>query len=479
MPPLVDLPGHIGRYRILVEAGQAPLARHWAVHWSLIGNLGVDLLVVGLHPWLDVEPAARLIVTLIPLATVMAMLWAAREAHGRLPAGAALALPLAYAYPFQLGFVNFCLAQAMAIAGLALWLRLAKTRPTFCRVLVFAPIALVIWLCHSFGWAMLGVFVFGAEWQLGRMAGLSPLRSALRAALFCVPMALPLIAMAASDDPMVGETGDWLNGVGKAQWIASILRERWRVWDVSGVILMACVLWTAVRSRRLGFAPLLGVPALLGLGAFLILPRLFQGGSYVDMRMLPASVALALLAIRVKPGERTIARRLAIMATGFLIARTVVTTIAFLFYAQGQVAVLRALPALPIGGGVLVLVDEPSSRQWSQPRFTHIAGIAIARRRVFQNEQWSLPGQQPIRPLHSGAAPFESDPSQLVYPRNGEFRTTDFDDAVARFDRCTYGSVWTIGFPAGRAQAADLRLVWHDGRSAVYRLRHGAHAACR
>ena len=47
---------------------------------------------------------------------------------------------------------------------------------------------------------------------------------------------------------------------------------------------------------------------------------------------------------------------------------------------------------------------------------------------------------------------------------------TDFDEAIAHFDRGTFGYVWTIGFPPGRAHAADLVLIWANKRSALYRV---------
>jgi hypothetical protein len=129
---------------------------------------------------------------------------------------------------------------------------------------------------------------------------------------------------------------------------------------------------------------------------------------------------------------------------------------------------LRALPALPVGSGVLVLVHEPSTGEWENPRWTHVAGMAIARRRVFTNTQWALPGQQLIRPLHPRAAPLDRDPSHLVYPP--QYPTTDFDAAIAGFDRGTFQRVWTIGFPAGRAHARDLVPVWSDSVSTLYRV---------
>lgn len=467
--PLTDLPGHIGRYRILAEAGTGPLAQHYGVRWALIGNLGVDLIVLALHPLLDVEPATRLVVTCIPPLTVAAMLWLAREAHGRMPASAAFALPIAYSFPFQSGFVNFCLAVALTFAGLALWLRLARTRALWVRIAVFMPYAGLVWVCHSFGWAMLGLFVIGAEWAMRMRRGEPWFAAAIRAGLVALPMAWPAaIMLGGVGDPLAGDTGDWFHWTAKAQWLVSILRERWKLYDVAGVLLTLCLLWAVVRSRRMAFDGVLGIPALFGLVAFVLLPRLFQGGAGVDMRILPYAVALAVLAIRIGPGEDRLERRIALAGTLFGAARIATTTTAFILFAQGQARALRAIDALPRGSAVLVLVDEPSMKSWYNPRLSHIAGIAIARRRVFTNEQWALGGQQLIHPRHPLAAPFDRDPSQIVHTHDPDDETVDFDKAIAAFDRCTFQRVWTIGFPTGRAHATDLRPVWSDGRSAVY-----------
>jgi hypothetical protein len=475
-PPLVDMPGHIGLYRIMAEAGQAPLSQHYAVHHALIGNLGVEGLVLALHPLLDVEPATHLVVGLIPPLTVAEMLWLAREVHGRIPAAAPFALPLAFALPFQLGFVNFALAAALALAGVALWIRLARTERPIVRILVFVPIAGMVWLCHSFGWAMLGLFVAGAEWAIRHQRGDSRRSAALWAILSVAPMAWPQFLAMLGGVGLVGDTGDWFNLMAKAQWVASLLRERWKPYDVACVIVLALLLWTAIRSRRLSFMPILAAPALLGLAAFLLLPRLYAGGAYVDMRILPCTAALALLAIRVSPGEEPLSRRLAWFGTGFFALRTLTSVAAIALFAREQQAELPALALIPPGSAVLSLVDEPSTASWENPRLGHLAGIAIARRRVFTNEQWAISGQQLIEPLHPRAAPLDRDPSQLVRRPDAPYRQTDFDRAIAGFDRTTFDYVWTIGFPAGRARAADLVPVWSDGHSALYRVENAQKA---
>ncbi len=43
-PPFVDLPGHLGHYRVELDVGHSPsLGRYYGFHWAPIGNLGVDL----------------------------------------------------------------------------------------------------------------------------------------------------------------------------------------------------------------------------------------------------------------------------------------------------------------------------------------------------------------------------------------------------------------------------------------------------
>src|SRR3954466_11939612 len=71
IPPLVDLLGHMGRYRVELDIGRSPwLHDYYAFHWAAIGNLGVDLLMMVLGPLIGLEPATKLIVLFIPPMTV-------------------------------------------------------------------------------------------------------------------------------------------------------------------------------------------------------------------------------------------------------------------------------------------------------------------------------------------------------------------------------------------------------------------------
>ena len=46
VPPLVDLFGHMGRYRVQLDLATSPcLQQYYEFDWAPIGNLGVDGLV--------------------------------------------------------------------------------------------------------------------------------------------------------------------------------------------------------------------------------------------------------------------------------------------------------------------------------------------------------------------------------------------------------------------------------------------------
>src|SRR3546814_3418910 len=85
VPPLTDLPGHMGRYRVQLDLVDSPaLQQYYRFEWALIGNLGIDLLIVPLSKLFGLELAVKLIVLLIPSLTVAGFLWVAREVHGQI-----------------------------------------------------------------------------------------------------------------------------------------------------------------------------------------------------------------------------------------------------------------------------------------------------------------------------------------------------------------------------------------------------------
>ncbi|HXH17302.1 MAG TPA: hypothetical protein VNJ10_14370 [Sphingomonas sp.] len=478
LPPLSDLPGHMGRWHIAMALHDSPsLARYYDYAWAPIPNLGLDLLVPAVSQVLAFETATKVVVIAIPVLTAAGLLWTAYEAHGRVPPTAIFALPMVYAWPFQFGFVNFTLSQALAFCALALWLRWGRSGRLGLRAVVFVPVACLLWLAHSFGWGLFGLMAAAAE--LARLRGQArhwPM--AIGAVIVrCLPLAVPLLFMInaalqapAGDGARGLGADDWFDVAAKATWIASILRDRWQVFDILSLIPFAAILYLAARSPKLHFAAVLGWQALACAAAFALLPRLMMGGAYVDMRMAPAALMLALIAIAPPVGHRWFAHGLALAGTAFLIVRLVGTSVSFVERAGEQQRELAAIAHIPRGAAVLALVRRPCGGVWSDLRRDALPGMAIVRRDVFTNTQWALAGQQLLRVRHIQAAPYTADPSQLVRPAACAERGTNFAQAIGTFPRAAFTHVWTLGFRRGEAQARDLRLIWTNGESSLYRV---------
>ena len=490
IPPLVDLPGHMGRYRVQLVYDQYPWLKEWYdFHWSLMGNLGVDLLIIPLHHIFGLELAVKLIVIAIPAMTVAGMLWIAREVHGRIPATALFALPLAYAFPFHFGFVNFALSMAFALLAFGWWLRLARLRKFALRSIVFVPISILIWVTHTFGWGLLGVLAFSAElirqhderrdpnlsWKQDLVGGW--LLPWFYAGVQCLVLALPalLMVMWRSGGHVSGQTFDAFNWRAKMLWITQVFRDRWQLFDIASIGVLFLLMFKAVRDPNIQYSRNLALSGVFLLLVYVLLPRVVFGSAYADMRLVPFMLAVFIIAIRPKPGLSIRgAATVAVLGMSFFCVRMAATTWSFALYDRSYDRELRALDHLPLGARLISFVGETCYNEWTQTRLQHLPALALERKLAYTNDQWSMAGGQLLTVRYGPARRFAHDPSQIVTdvqcPREW-WRPVPW--ALARFPRDAFDYVWMIEPPR-----YDLRFeqglvpVWRDGASALFKIDH-------
>jgi hypothetical protein len=475
VPPLTDLPGHMGRYRIQLDIENSEaLARFYDFEWALIGNLGVDLLVVPLAKLFGLELAVKLIVTSIPALTVAGFLWVAREVHGRIPPTAYFALPFAYGHPFIFGFVNFALSMAFAFLAFALWLRLARYGRFRLRAALFVPISVIIWVTHTYGWGALGLMAFSAEAVRQHDKGRHFIDAAFRAGIHCLSIAPPLLLMLSWRSGHVGGvTTDWFNLWSKLRWVLTALRDRWQWFDLAALAAVVVLLVEAARHPRLEYSRNLAASALVLLLVFILLPRIVFGSAYADMRLVPYLLALAVVGIRYRPAATPKhLKALAVAGIAFFLVRTAGTTASFWLYDRSYDRELAALDHVPQGARLLSLVGEYCGRPWAMTRLQHLPGLAVVRRGAFSNEQWVMAGAQLLRVNYPEGRPFLHDPSQIVTGRKcpREFYWT-INQALARVPRQAFDYVWMVSPPRFDPKMTQgLRPVWRSGRSILFRV---------
>jgi hypothetical protein len=475
IPPLVDLLGHMGRYRVEIDLDHSIyLQRYFDYRWAAIGNLGVDLLVKAFGPIIGLEPAVKLIVLAIPPLTAAGFLWVAREVHGRIPPTAFFAIPFIYGHPFMFGFVNFALSMALAFLAFGLWLRLGRLGRTRLRAWLFVPISVLIFFCHTYGWGALGLMCFSAEAVRQHDRGIGWFKAGVNAALHASVMALPILIMLVwRSETHGGETGDWFNFKAKLFWVEMALRDRWKWFDMASVALAFLVLVEALRNPRLAFSRNLAFSGLVLVAGFVLLPRVIFGSAYADMRLVPYILAVLLLAIRFRgPTNLRLGNALAVLALLFCAARLGANTWSFAVAANDQQAKLEALDHVPQGARVVSLVQLPCIDVWRLPRNSHLGAMVMVRREGFSNDQWVIEGVNLLGLRYRAAGYFAADPSQIVRPNNCPDRLHEtIDHALATLPRNDFDIVWLIDPPAYDPRlVADLQPVWRNGRSILYRL---------
>lgn len=479
--PLTDLPGHLGRYRIQLGIKEsAALARHYGFEWALIGNLGVDILVEPLARLFGLERAVKLIVTAIPPLTVAGLLLVAREMHGRVPPTAFFALPLAYSYPFQFGFVNFALSMALALLAFALWLRLGRNGRIGVRTAMFVPLSCLIWVCHTFGWGLLGLLAYAGEVADERdRRGAGRLAAFVRGGLHCLPLALPfLLLLAWRSGDVAGVTADWFNWDAKGRWLIGILREHCEWWDKAGAALLIALPLLAIVQIGFRIRHVAVLATLLMLAIFTLMPRVLIGSAYADMRLAPFMAAVAVIGLRPKGWlERRLSGALAVAGLLFFAARLTVTTATFADIDRVWRGQLAALDRVAPGSRILVQANVPCTRAWGSNRVDHLGSFAIVRRDAFSNDQWVMAGAQLVSVRFIAGRPFVTDPSQMMRPPGcwapGEWtlERTMRTPSPAAFDY-----LWMIDLPRAEwPNRVDLVPVWTGGeRGILYRIARSA-----
>jgi hypothetical protein len=473
IPPLVDLPGHMGRYRVQLELASSPeLQRFYTFEWAIIGNLGVDLIVQALGPIFGIEAVVKAVVVAIPALTAAGLLWVAREVHGRVPPTALFALPFAYNYPFLFGFVNFALSMSLALLAFALWLRLGRQEKWALRVAIFLPLSCLLWICHAFGWGTLSVLAFSAELvrrydQTGKL-----ILAGWRTGLHCLALAPPFVLMLAWRSKGGGDTFDLFNLEAKFVYLQQVLRDRWIMFDLASLLLVFALLIVVLLSKRLNFSRNLGASALFLLAVYLLLPRVVFGSAYADMRLAPYIFAVALIAIRVPEGHLKFSRVLALAGLAFFAVRTAGSAASLYLYDARFDRELAALDHVPRGARLVSFVGQPCSLPWAMSRLHHVPALATLRNHAFSNDQWTMAGAQLLTVHYPGGGRFIRDPSQIVtdLPCSGEAWLT-MDQSLRRFPRALFDYVWLIDPPPyNAAYTAGLTPIWRDGTSVLYRV---------
>lgn len=177
--PLIDFYNHLARYFVLAHIGESDFLKlYYAENWSILPNIGMDVIGTGLLKIFPPLVAAKLLAITILFTIYSGVIFL----NHRLTGGwswivAILTVPLLYSYIFTWGFANFLLGLGLTFWAAGWWLtwrhRLTIATPIACAL------AIIIFLTHGLAFALyglllgsleIGFFLFGGDRRIGKAA---------------------------------------------------------------------------------------------------------------------------------------------------------------------------------------------------------------------------------------------------------------------------------------------------------------------
>lgn len=459
IPPLTDMPGHIGAFAVELATAPSPILRYFAFHWRLAPNQGAELLIEPLAPVLGLWGASWLLCALVPPLTVAGAVAVARVCNPRGAYAAPWALVFVYSYPLLKGFLDYSLTLALTLPGFALWARLADRAAV--RAAVFAVLPPLLMIGHGVAGVLLPVMIVG--WELGR----GPLRRLTRVLWPLATSAMLAVWFG------VGGTGG--GGLTQWQWARKldawpmIVRDQNMVLDIGTVVLaIGALIVGGLRGARFSRGAL-GVLAALLL-VFIVTPSQLAGSDRLDTRLAPLIAMMALLLQDWSGVAPRVRRPMAIAGAALLAVRLAVTAVSFAGYDRRYAEELAALDQVRPGARVLNLTQMAcGAGAWRDDRLQHLSNLATPLRHAWVNSHWSVPSVHMVEIVYRPSEAFAHDPSQFVWPQacgNDPSRRSLADALrLVPYDRIDY--LWLIDARLPRAMPG-LRRVWRGEHSELY-----------
>ncbi|HZS85430.1 MAG TPA: hypothetical protein VFA50_21355 [Stellaceae bacterium] len=293
IPALIDFANHLGRLHTMAVLGQDPyLTRFYSVHWKIIPNLGVDILLPIFIRHMSVYLVGKLFV----FACMALWLSGAFAIHAalwrRIGLGPLVAFLFVYNFIFFYGFLNYLLGAGLALWGIAAWIALRRSHPLL-RGLVSFVFVLVLFACHLFALGVYGLAVLAHEaWRL-RTAPAGGRRLGGDVAAFALPFLIVPALLLAS--PTAGYSLDvkW-TAEAKFFGLFYIIKNFNNPLDLAIGLGLAAAALLAWRRRVLLVHPLGWYLLAVSVPVYLAMPDVLFGSWAADRR-LPIAIFFVLI----------------------------------------------------------------------------------------------------------------------------------------------------------------------------------------
>jgi hypothetical protein len=487
VPAMPDYPAHLASFWLIGGgAKDSLLAKDYFIHWGFIPNLASELLVPALAKLAGLTAATKLFLTAAVLMWVLGPGAVHRALYGRWSIAPLLGAVFAYNANFSWGFFNYSFASGLGFVVFAAWI--ACRRKTVMQLCGFTGAVTLVYFCHIFAAASLGLMIAAYEAAMSRKDRdvRELLLRAARIAVLYVPAAIAFLLLrpASAGDARV-EFNLAENVPDKLESLVAYAFDRPA--DLLPFILLAGAA-LALHKRRAAMHPAMrGVVAVLFIAA-LAAPEWAMGGWAVHLR-LPAVVATMLFAATEFRLDERWNRALGGAALAIAACLAIGLGLDWRGYDR-QVAEFRAAEgAIPRGARLVTVLDGNAIGMASDQPYWHMAEFAIIDRAAFTPLMFTTGGQHVVQ-LHEPYRSFAAATAQQGSPPDID-ELNDLDNGITGDDidirtifpyllrfQCHFDQALVIHLGGARSPVPDmLRLVHAGSFYSLYNIVRGAGCA--
>jgi len=148
--PLADYPNHLARMHVIgTIAGDPDLARYYEIHWQIIPNLVMDIVVPPLARVVDIYHAGQIYAVVCLALVATGIFTLNRVLFGRWSVSCMAALTFLYNHIFFLGYMNYWFGVGLALWGTSVWVVL-RDRAWPWRLSASTLFAIALFFSHLF-----------------------------------------------------------------------------------------------------------------------------------------------------------------------------------------------------------------------------------------------------------------------------------------------------------------------------------------
>ncbi len=294
VPPLADYPNHLARMHVIGTIGADPdLARYYEIHWRIIPNLAMDVVVPQLARIVDIYHAGQIYAVACLALIVSGVFVLNRALFGRWSVLSVAVLPFLYNHILFLGSMNYWTGVGLALWAAAVWVGL-RDRAWPWRLAASTLLASALFFTHLFAAGIYGMMLLAFElWRLWHRRSI-PLPARLADFVATGVPFLPFLPLLMISPTLgLAGTNQWSLPAKLEGLYFAVSTYSDRV-DFALVAAIAAVLGWAASRRELRVHPAGWILIGIGAAVYLAMPNVLFD-TYVADERLPAALVIVAL----------------------------------------------------------------------------------------------------------------------------------------------------------------------------------------